>query len=68
MQPSHAPLTPQAGRWDMCCCCSCQKGQRAWQDSGLLRPLMRRYYAPALLHRRMRPVVVSECRLWDPGV
>ncbi|XP_059586482.1 NPC1-like intracellular cholesterol transporter 1 [Alligator mississippiensis] len=48
----------EAGRWDMCCCCSCQKGQRAWQDSGLLRPLMRRYYAPALLHRRMRPVVM----------
>ncbi|XP_055552357.1 NPC1-like intracellular cholesterol transporter 1 isoform X2 [Falco cherrug] len=48
----------EAARFDLCCCCGVGKGGPAGPGAGLLRPLLRRYYTPLVLHRRVRPVVV----------
>ncbi|XP_074708303.1 NPC1-like intracellular cholesterol transporter 1 isoform X1 [Strix uralensis] len=48
----------EAARFDLCCCCGMGKGGPAGPGARLLRPLLRRYYTPLLLHRLARPVVV----------
>ncbi|XP_021239558.1 Niemann-Pick C1-like protein 1, partial [Numida meleagris] len=52
------PQWMQAGRYDCCCCCG--TGQRGHAGPGLrlLRPFLRRFYTPVLLHRCIRPLVV----------
>ncbi|XP_054660508.1 NPC1-like intracellular cholesterol transporter 1 [Grus americana] len=48
----------EAARFDLCCCCGMDTGGPAGPGARLLRPLLRRYYTPLLLHRLARPVVV----------
>uniref|UniRef100_A0A674GWE5 SSD domain-containing protein n=1 Tax=Taeniopygia guttata TaxID=59729 RepID=A0A674GWE5_TAEGU len=48
----------EAGRFDLCCCCGTGKGGTAGVGTGLLRPLLERYYTPVLLHPLVRPAVV----------
>nr|XP_031362578.1 NPC1-like intracellular cholesterol transporter 1 [Lonchura striata domestica] len=48
----------EAGRFDLCCCCGMGKGGTAGGGTGLLRPLLERYYTPVLLHPLVRPAVV----------
>uniref|UniRef100_A0A8D0F8U2 NPC1 like intracellular cholesterol transporter 1 n=1 Tax=Strix occidentalis caurina TaxID=311401 RepID=A0A8D0F8U2_STROC len=56
----------EAARFDLCCCCGMGKGGPAGPGARLLRPLLRRYYTPLLLHRLARPVVVRGARpLWS---
>ncbi|XP_065507714.1 NPC1-like intracellular cholesterol transporter 1 [Caloenas nicobarica] len=48
----------EAARFDVCCCCGLEKGDPRGPGGRLLRPLLRRYYTPVLLHPLARPVVV----------
>ncbi|NXW83427.1 NPCL1 protein, partial [Alopecoenas beccarii] len=48
----------EADRFDLCCCCGLEKGGPREPGARLLRPLLRRYYTPVLLHPVARPVVV----------
>ncbi|XP_068776569.1 NPC1-like intracellular cholesterol transporter 1 isoform X2 [Struthio camelus] len=48
----------EAARFDVCCCRGLEKGAPGGPGTGVLRPLMHRYYAPLLLHRVTRPLVM----------
>ncbi|KAM6106798.1 NPC1-like intracellular cholesterol transporter 1 [Pterocles gutturalis] len=48
----------EAARLDLCCCCGTEKRGSGGSGVRLLRPLLRRYYTPLLLHPLARPVVV----------
>ncbi|XP_067168358.1 NPC1-like intracellular cholesterol transporter 1 [Apteryx mantelli] len=48
----------EAARFDVCCCWGLEKGAPGGPGTGVLRPLMHRYYVPLLLHHITRPLVV----------
>uniref|UniRef100_A0A8B9PI67 NPC1 like intracellular cholesterol transporter 1 n=1 Tax=Apteryx owenii TaxID=8824 RepID=A0A8B9PI67_APTOW len=48
----------EAARFDVCCCWGLEKGAPGGPGTGVLRPLMHRYYVPLLLHRVTRPLVL----------
>ncbi|XP_062452632.1 NPC1-like intracellular cholesterol transporter 1 [Rhea pennata] len=48
----------EAARFDICCCWELEKGAPGGPGTGVLRPLMHRYYVPLLLHRITRPLMV----------
>lgn len=52
-------LPPQASRLDICCCLSSHELPPPRQSEGLLLRFFRKVYAPLLLHRVTRVVVVS---------
>ena len=54
-----SPPPSQAGRYDLCCCCGVEPRGHTGSGLRLLRPFLSRFYTPVLLHRCVRPLVVS---------
>uniref|UniRef100_A0A8B9R6N4 NPC1 like intracellular cholesterol transporter 1 n=1 Tax=Anas platyrhynchos TaxID=8839 RepID=A0A8B9R6N4_ANAPL len=49
----------EAARFDICCCCGTEKGDPTGPGLRVLRPFLDHFYTPLLLHRLVRPLVVS---------